>query len=506
MTQALTWWERAVVPAVFVVLVWALAWQQPRTPAPWTDEGQHLVAAATLVRHGVYGAPNAGVPVAFDPAIQVGPPLILPVAIAFALGGVGELPARVTCVVLSMLFGWLYWRVTRRLVGPAAAALALVFLVAGGGDAFASFVFLGRQVIGEPTAIGWLLVAFLVLMGADALPSRWRMLAGGACLGAAILTKGQMLFIAAPALAVLWCLDRLHYRQRSVLELPIVVGTAIAMLAGWQGLQRIVIGAEAYAANAAVLRQGLATQILAFDLAFFRNALGVLWRSGIAWWGPLALAGMWRRARPATADGYRHAWLALVALGSLAWFVGLSVGWARYAAYAVILMPIWACDTLVPAVERLRERGRTGVAWAGAVTLALLLALQARQWLPLVIAPVDTGLEAFRAELARHVPDGTMVETWEWEIMLDDRLRYAHPPLALMYTVTGPVMRHDRAVLSDYDPLWAHPRFIVRGPYGGWTQVYDRVTSGPGVREVVVVGRYALYEVIDSVDARSHRP
>jgi 4-amino-4-deoxy-L-arabinose transferase-like glycosyltransferase len=484
------------------VLTLALTWNLSAYPAPWFDEGHHIAAAATLARHGVYGAPQAGAIVPFDPAVLVGPPIILPVAASFAVFGVGVLQARIVMVLFALCAAWVLWRTARHLVGDRAALLAMAVVVAGTPEPFASFVFMGRHMVGEVPALGFFLAGLLLLpAGRDEGPaSAWRLTLSGLAFGAAMLTKGQLLFVGGAALGLAWVLDRVYYRQRPWFEVPVALAVGVGCVGAWQLIQYVALDPAQFAEHTAVLRSGLTVQIFAFDPIFWRNAAGALWRSGFLVWGAVGVVWAVRRARVQDASGHAHARLAALALLGLCWFAMLSVGWARYALYPTVLLPIWTSDALLSWWDRFRRDGRATPAWrvAAVAVLAMALLWQARVWTAHVLAPPETGFVAMRDFVRREVPPDAMVESWEWEFMAEPHPRFSRPGVDVMFEVTRYVMRQQPAPSDLYDPLARRPDYLLQGPFGGWTGIYRELIERPTTGVVAHFGSYRLYSLGDA--------
>ncbi len=162
------------------------------------DEGYNLVAARELAETGNYATVTAEGRRPFDPRVSTGPLVIAPAAGLFALAGEGVTKGRLISVGWAGLFLLLYWAVSRRAFGSAAAFWALAALAA----VLSLFAETAAQFLGESTALALTFGGLLTLMLAPR--RRWvvRSLVAGLLFGAAAATK--TLFVAGAAGIVVW--------------------------------------------------------------------------------------------------------------------------------------------------------------------------------------------------------------------------------------------------------------------------------------------------------------
>src|SRR6476659_9341044 len=91
MNKIVRWVIRGLIAAAFVFLAF---YHLRDYPTPWFDEGSHLHVPKSLVLFGVYSDYSSDGFRAFGPTLGVGPTVMLPVAAAFKLFGIGLLQAR----------------------------------------------------------------------------------------------------------------------------------------------------------------------------------------------------------------------------------------------------------------------------------------------------------------------------------------------------------------------------------------------------------------------------
>lgn len=472
-----------------------------RYPAPWFDEGLNIGAAASLASRGLYALPEFGGPIVMDVRIQTGPTVIVPIAALFRVLGHELLYARLVIAVFGLLAVLLYWRVATRVFGERTALAASLCLLAGSSEPFSSFVYLGRQVIGEVPALALVLAGQFAALRSWSHPrgTRRRLAwaaAAGIAWGAAMVTKSQVFVILPAALACVCAADLLYFRRRVWPSLALSAGLALSCVGGWYALQYVQAGDLQFRENVRLAHEGFRLHIADLNLAHMRNAAGVLWRSGFLLWGmPGLLWGLYT-ARTRDDGGLQRAFLLALPLVALGWYILLSIGWARYVFYTFALLPIWTADALVAWLgPRLRVRwwGLTDLA-AGMLLAIPLAASGANWWTPLALPPPN-GFESMRQYLRTGVPAGALIETWEWELSLDGSLQIRHPSTERMYqAINAQFSRRPRLGVEYAGGPQPPPDYLVTGPFGDWTGIYRQLIAERGTA-LASFPPYAIYRI-----------
>jgi hypothetical protein len=122
-------WGRLAVVALAAFVVGGSLYNLADYPTPWFDEGSHMHVPQTLVRYGEYAARSSDGFRYFGPTLGVGPTVMLPVAGAFALFGIGLLQARLVMVAFLLGAAWAFYQLARRLGGELMALISLALLV-----------------------------------------------------------------------------------------------------------------------------------------------------------------------------------------------------------------------------------------------------------------------------------------------------------------------------------------------------------------------------------------
>ncbi len=497
--------REGVILALVALAVLALtSVAQPFFPSPWLDEGLNWGAVRSFVFSGRYGLDSADGFRYFATAIQTGPTVILPAALAFWLLGPEPASARLIVALYGVLAVVAAYRVVRRVLGSPGLALAGVgLLLLGSAEAAASFLPAARQFLGEVAALAWYLVGLDIWLADSAeRPSRarsqWALWLAGLFFGLAGLTKSQMALVFGPSWCVLWAVawwrDRATQHARFLVPLAIYLGVTSA----WGGVQYLALGPERFSANANLLVESALIHVVTFDPDHWWSASGVLWRSGYIAWGLPTLIWLALRARQAGEVG-RSALAALaLPLTSLIWFGLFSFGWGRYAFYPVSLTLIFLA---APLADLWRATATLGprLLSRGAV-LGVVAYLGATGFVPFangLLRAQDDGFQAMRRYLEDHLAPDDVVATWEWQLAIDGTPRYLFPTQETLNGVT--VYLQDLGVQpppGKFEPTVATQRFVLVGPFGAWTGLYDLWVEDrqPQVR----FGSYALYDLADA--------
>ena len=493
---------RAQIAGVLIALIVVSSYKQPHWPATWIDEGFVTNGAKTLATQGLYGTMSGDAVRLIDPTlIANGPGVLLPVALAMRVAGVGMWSARGTAMLFMIVAGLMILHLASRLAGPGAglASLAIVLAMPREG-----FVYLGRMAMGNVPALVYVCAGLTMWIGAVERTSLRRATVAGLLLGVAAVTKGQWSFVLPAAVVLAWAVHVGVLRRRdTTLFVALAIGVA-APLCAWYGVRLAIQGADAFAADFVELRETMQWNVLAFDpIRFAPTSLLYLARTGIA---VVAVAGVGfaatliaRRHR----DAPRVVLPAAIAVAWFAWYVIVSVGWPRYAFEGLAISAVLAGPALVqwPALSRaLGSGGGARVARAaGAVLTFLVIALVLAHGVNRVrdlSAPVDRSAEAFAATLGRVVGPDDLIESWDWQLdVLTDR-RLHHPDDAWVGRYTAQIYS-EVPVRDSYEWRRWSPAYVIDGPFSKFTGIYRTDLANGCCTLVVSEGAYDLYRVVD---------
>ncbi len=503
---AVSLWRRRegwILAALVLVVVVLACVAQPLYPLPWLDEGLNWGAVRSLAVTGRYGLDSADGFRPFATAIQTGPTVILPAVLAFWVLGPEPYAARLVTALYAVLAVVAAYRVARRVLGsPGVALIGVVLMLVGSAEPAASFLPAARQFLGEVAALAWFLVGLDVWLAdpdgpaAPRLGSRSVWLAG-LFFGLAGLTKSQMALVFGPSWCLLWAVSWLQDRGTRPARFLTPIVIYLAVTSAWGGVQYLALGPERFAANAALLRATALIHVITFDPDHWWAALGVLWRSGYVFWGLPTLAWLFVRARRPDAAGRRALAASALPLTSLAWFGLLSFGWGRYAFYPLSLTALYLAGPLAE-LWRAVPAGTSGSLWLRrGVATAVAAFLLITGFVPFVsglMQAQDDGFQAMRRYLKGNLASDAVVATWEWPLAIDGAPRFLFPAQETLNGVT--VYIQDQGVrppAGEFEPNVASERYVLVGPFGAWTGIYDMWIAGH--EPIAHFGSYALYDL-----------
>lgn len=503
--------RRGLWAALLLALLGGLAGLESAPPL-WWDEGWTLCVARSLAELGHYGCLING---------ERGPstlsahlPVVAPIALSFALFDVGIWQARLVGLLLTLGALLLLARLTARLYSQAIALAALLVLLALPTHWQLHPLYIGRQVLGEPTALFALLAGYSAFLAALRRPWAW-MLPACLCWAVAIMAKLQILpFWGASLIGpLLLALLGRQWRAGGLLALGLAGGYGLAQLLD-AGADMLLAGRRLPGAPISGLNETLSLVLIGsvrLDALAFLLSFGLPTALGLAY-------GAWRELRPLAA-GLRagaapltpEATLRLVLLslvGSwVAWFGLLSVGWPRYFFPAmiggapfvgVLLHDLSGGFALRQLGADLREaaRRRWGPPAIRGLALMLLIGAMAllagRSALLYARSDRDRSVVDAAALINSRLPPGALVETYESELFFLLDRPYHYPPPQVHVALIQQQFTDPNAPV-DYDPLAARADYLVVGPFSSWTGLYNAVLAAGDYVEYATVGHYHIY-------------
>lgn len=477
------------------VIAWASFYNLANYPDLWWDEAIFSETAANLAQHGRYAftiqSPDQLCDL--DYRISAGPSLILPVALAYRLLGVGLVQGRLVAGFYLIFTFLALFLGSRRLFGTTAAFLAVVLALVG-----TDVVHWGRSILGDVPALGLFLCGlWLITRGLEEY-SMLSLFLGGMFLGLAVDAKEFYGLAFLPPLAALLWRDRSAWRHLSRSLLAYCWGVSFPILS-YLALKAIILGGLGPAVmhfleQKALLRHEFFTPLtvgrvygesfryLLTHPLFLAALLGCFW--------------LWRTGRFTLG---RTLWLGNFLLWTLVYFT--AVFWHRFALPALFLA--------APLAAFLLGRVLTGLT-AGLsprplkwVTAGLLAGFFF--W----VYPV-TGLDYMRAiidrqehspsrlidYLQKHVPLRCLIETPEYELVfLDDQHRFHLMPAFFFIESDeeGVVLLNPRR--SPYNFNQVRADVLVLGCYGKsiFAQIYPPKQVARHWRKVAQVDYYDIY-------------
>jgi hypothetical protein len=480
-------------------------------PPFWFDEGWTTCAARTWVEQGHYGCLLQGEPA--PPLLSAHFPVVASIAASFRLFGVGVWQARLVGLLYTYGAFVLLYYLADRLYGRKVAitALALVILFPLKWQIHPLIV--GRQVLGEMPMIFFLLAGYACFLNIE----RHQAWLGAAvlCWSIAWMTKAQ----AAPFLAASFGLSLALAVSRR--EWQIVRWLAIGLVGSWMGYRGLLWSKDQLLAGHTIPHphlKGLAEAIAVVFVPSIRletlQLTLTVWPEYMVALGYGVLRMWWADSEDRLPSLVRTVRIMLILLAGswLVWFAFLCAGEARYALPGLfIAAPCTAAffafltrdfdvryvrETLTMLVRnrRLDLDGRKVFVALG--LLALMLWVGVHERYALRGREDDRDLMAVTAFLHAHTPPGALVETYDSELFLLLNRPYTYAPPHVLVEI----IRHHQQLgpPPEYDPLSANPGYIVIGDFGRWAGFYKVLVEENRLRLVKTVGRYQVYEPVDS--------
>lgn len=510
-----TQWALAAGATLFVLFLFL--YNLTDYPKTWFDEGSHLHVPKALVTMGVYADYSSEGLRHYGPTIGVGPTVMLPIAGAFQLFGVGMLQARLVMVLYLAAATALMFLLARHLLGTRAAIVATALLLLMPA---VSLVEYGRQVLGEVPGLAFMAGGFLLWFVRWRRARWWELILVGVLLGLSVVTKYQYLLVLGATLLLAWGMNLLWFKLPQRLFLIPGIVTA-AIFGGWQFFTLVYLGPATIGENLASLREFTAGAAAVFSLDLMLRSLGELFSAKsflwmlfpalayCAWWllRPQQAASIHRTSPLAPAEKRQQlAILYLLVVINLLWYIVASVSWLRYAfvglAFSAIFVALTFSELTVNfSVTRLWAAARGGQRLTGYGGLALLILLVAMIVAPgarlswrIAAAPPDDSAQMAQV-MNVTVPLDALVETWEPQMGFLTDHRYHYPPQLLLNRTVRQVWLGETPVSDLYDFTELSPAYVLIGEFARWVDVYpvERLQAS-GYELVETLGQFDLYQ------------
>ncbi|MBI4642551.1 MAG: glycosyltransferase family 39 protein [Deltaproteobacteria bacterium] len=477
-----------------VLVFWGSFYNLANYPTIWWDEAIFSETAANLVQHGRYAftVQSPSQLSDLDFRISVGPAVILPVALAYKLLGVGVAHGRLAAGAYLVLAFLALFLAARRFWGSN-VALGAVALALLGTDV----LHWGRSVLGDVPALGlFLLGVWFLSRGLDNL-SLISLFLGGIFLGLAFDAKEFYGLAFLPPLALLarrWWPDKVR-----LLKALLAFGLGLSLpLAGYLLLKVLILGSLTDAVHHFLDQKKLLCHEFFTPLTIGRiypESLLYILRHPLFWLGSLGAYGLWRKGRLSWGE---KLWLWNFLLWSLVYLT--AVYWHRFALPALFLAGPLAVQFLRRVTERLSACLAPPPRWLAPGILAVFLIIfypfSAVDVLK-AISTRDTDPPHRLVEyLKNRVPRNCLIETPEYELVfLTDNHRIHVMPAYYFVESTpeGIVLLNPRNKPYDFNQVGAD--LLILGSFGKsvFKQVYPPACLTGKWRRIAQVGFYDIY-------------
>ena len=472
-------------------------------PAPWFDEGSHLHVPKALVKYGVYADTSSEGFHYYGPSISVGPTVMLPVAAALKVFGIGLLQARLVMAAYLIVAIVVFFNLARAIGGTRMAGLAAAILI---GSQAIGLLEWGRQVLGEVPALAFLAFGWLMWLKAEKDVSLRPLLLAGVSFGLAAVTKSQTALILIPTLFVAWLANLMYYRRLPQRHFLIPLALAVSFFGIWQVIALAFLGQGTLSENLNLLRQVSTGVAFVFSPDLIARSAQLLLGPDVfaGWIVPVIIYGLVIALRR-TADGQRWGNLMIFVVGGLAWYVFASISWLRYAFAPLSLATLVAArlidDLLAQFDPHPRawwtslQRGdfRAAVAPAVLVVFGLMslvpLALTARH----IVNPPPASAQQVVEYLNLNIPQEARIETWESELGFLTDHNYHFPPHALLDTAVRHVWLGGPSPAEQYDFTAESPDYVIAGGFAKYAGLYSSDQLAGDYRLIASFGPYDVY-------------
>ena len=475
-----------------------------RFPAPWFDEGSHLHVPKTLVKYGVYADISSEGFRYYGPTIGVGPTVMLPIAAAFKLFGIGLLQARLVMALYLLAALYAFHRLVEHLAGRQVAWIALALLLSSRSVLFLEY---GRQLLGEVPGFFFILLA-LYLWFSKWNQNDWKRLSLiGLLFGLAMITKYQYLLFLAPTLILSWLLDIFYYKTSTHRNFLIPGVIAAGSFGVWQLLTLQYLGPSTAMENLALLRASAEGAAFNFNLNQLNANFGEL-TSRAVYLGALipALFYGFFISLPRTREAQKWSVVFLLVGLNLVWYVAASIGWIRYAFLGLSLSSIFIARLFWDIAEgfkfdwsggwfRSLFEAKNTLRFAIVLWLVGIILIPFGKTVTDIAAPPPPYAMQMAEYLNQNVPLDAVIETWDPEMGFLTDHNYHYPPNALLAVAVDQVYYNGEPVRQRYDFVQtSQPDYLLAGEFSKWTEIYPLEELMNDYQLLASFGEYDLYQ------------
>jgi hypothetical protein len=492
--------QKLALAIPIMILVGLAFYHLSAYPLTWFDEGSHLHVPKTLVTQGIYADSSSEGLRYYGPTLGVGPTVMLPIAAAFKLFGIGLLQARIVIALYLLASVILFFRLANGLVSRRFAWVATALLVATPAVALVDF---GRQVLGEVPGLFFLLAGMLVWFQAWEKPSWQRLVAAGGLFGLSVITKNQYLIFVLPAIGLTWAANQFYYRQAKLSVFLIPGAVLMLCYLAWEAVLLFGLGPATAMENLTYLRQATQGAALVFSPAIMKSVLNDI-VSDRAFFGLLIPALLYggNMALRRSQKGMRWGFLLGLVVVNLGWYLLASIGWSRYAFVGMAFSSLFVTQLISELTGGLlfvlrapnESRARASFRWAMIAWLAVMVVVPLAQTASDVISPPFNAPAQMAAYLDQNVSKTALIETWEPEMgfLTDHRFHFA--PQALLNEAVGFIWLGKKAPAEDYPVAdWGGADYVLVGAFSRWVNLYPPAVLQTSFHLVTEIGGYDLY-------------
>ncbi len=478
------------------VIVLAGFYNLANYPTLWWDEAIFSETAANIVQHGRYAftVQSPDHLADLDYRISAGPAVILPVALAYRLLGVGLVQGRLVAGLYLVFTFLALFLAGRRLFGPVAAFLAVVLVLVG-----TDVIYWGRSVLGDVPALGLFLFGlWLIVRGLEEEKAEGSLFLGGLFLGLAFDAKEFYGLAFLPPLAALVRRDRGARRVLLRRVSLYLLGLSLPLLS-YLILKAVILGGlwpavSHFWEQKALLRHEFFTPLTIGRV--YSESFRYLLTHPIFL---VALVGSWWLWRAGLLNLGRGLWLANFFLWALIYCT--AVFWHRFALPALFLAAppaaLLICRVIVRLTAPLPPRA---VTWASAGLLAgfftWLAPVSGLDYMRILFCHQDHPPTRLVDYQRKRLPSRCLIETPEYELVfLDDTHRFHLMPAFFFVESSDKGVELLNPRRSPYNFNQVKADVLILGSFGKsvFAQIYPPGQVARHWRKVAQIDYYDIY-------------
>ncbi len=528
-------WEKILAASVLALGAFLLFYNLDLNPRPWQDEGAVASIAKSLAQDGVYATKTSDGYETYGGVQSVGPTVVLPIALAYRLWGIGLVQARWVMALYAFATLVLLYLTGQILFNRRVAIIAVILVL--GSQAVGYFKY-GRGIFGEVPALGFFLAGWLVWNQAIRRNRSLLAVLAGLLIGLAMVTKAYYVIIVGGAIILLALMDWGFYHQHRFKYLVLFGGSALACYGIWTGWQWLYFGADVFAENLAKLQQ-LASATSGINPIWIGDAIKRLIGPDADYfyffWGFLSLLYVIPLCLRRTREAFLLALLWLVTVLWIAYYMLWSFPIPRYMFPFAALMSLFVAKLVYdlasgfavtsrhfwPALRRyISGQARLPplpLVWLGAlvglISFTLLVGYEFQRTVRMDVLDKE-GVENHATDrppqlrvpqqvadfLNQHIGRDTVIETWERELGVLTDHTYHYPDQLMLAKIDNAVFRGGGyySLGKDYFDS-VHPGYVVGGWFGRGNHVYDEDFLKSNTRLIASFGdgdwRYDIYQM-----------
>ncbi|MBS4060349.1 MAG: glycosyltransferase family 39 protein [Bacteroidetes bacterium] len=488
----------------FIFLLW---FYPSQIPAPWFDEGWTLATARNWIENGQYARLLNNEPISAT-GMAWNFPVTGPIALSFYFFGFGVWQGRLPNSLFTILSIFFIYLLARKMYNEKIAITSILILLLG----FPFPLLYGRQAIGEPAMIFYLLAGYYIF---------WRHLekhsivsfgAGMLLWGLALTSKQQALpfWTLSMVMAVLFASIR---RDTFIFwtTLSAVSGTLIA----WQGMLKFqhlleknlplygapMKGLLGVTGWAPILELRVEALILIVVLAL-PILIGLIY----ALFLERSIGEIEENTRPLFY--LRLVYWSLIS-SWLFWFVTLAMPWARYLYPPAFLGSIFIAvlifkltdglnfSRVINSISIMLRKIRFTTEGLKAIFCIILLSYMGSIVInrhSFIFKVPNHDAERIAEYLNQSMPVDAYIETYDSELLFLVQRRFHYPPDQVQVELNKRTFL-GQSVEIQYDPMLFDPHYIVVGPFSNMWGLYNSTVAQRDIWKLIYeLPGYKVYE------------